>query len=73
MARSESYSVSEVVSVEYVKRKLDFDDETEINRAGTELNQAAPTGKRKKGRRLEFGEREVSMFLHSGEFTSSSD
>ncbi|XP_068714340.1 uncharacterized protein [Montipora foliosa] len=66
MARSESYSVSEVVSVESVIRKLNFDDQTEIKyRAGVELIQAAPAWKRKMGSRLEFGEREVSMFLHS--------
>jgi len=47
--------------VESAKRKLNF-DEPRINRMETEVTRA-PMWKRKKGRRLNFGETDPSLLL----------
>ena len=60
MASSVSLS-KEQRSVESSKRKLNF-DEPRINRMETEVTRA-PIWKRKKGRRLNFGETDPSLLL----------
>ena len=60
MASSVSLS-NEQRSVESSKRKLNF-DEPRINRMETEVTRA-PIWKRKKGRRLNFGETDPSLLL----------
>jgi len=51
----------ELCSVELAKRKLNF-EEQRINRTETKVTRA-PIWKRKKGRRLEFGETDASVLL----------
>ena len=60
MASSVSLS-NEQRLVESAKRKLNF-DEPRINRMETEVTRA-PMWKRKKGRRLNFGETDPSLLL----------
>lgn len=67
MARSSNST--KLAPVESVKRKLEFGG-PKITRSETEFDQASPTWKKVKRRRLYFGESEVSTFLQClGEFT----
>ena len=64
-----SSNSTKVAPAEAVKRKLEFGG-PRITRSETESNQASPTLKKVKRRRLYFGESEVSVFLQClGEFT----
>ncbi|XP_015778214.1 PREDICTED: paired box protein Pax-6-like [Acropora digitifera] len=60
MARSSNST--EVVPAKSARRKLDFDG-PRITRSQTEFDQASPTWKNAKGKRVYFGERGVSTFL----------
>ena len=67
MARSSNST--KLAPAESVKRKLEFGG-PRVTRSETEFDQASPTWKKVKRRRLYFGESEVSTFLQClGEFT----
>ena len=61
MACNVPCSSSGVALRKSVRRKLDL-DEPRINRMETEVTRRSPSWKKKKGRRLDFGESEVAMF-----------
>ena len=65
-----SSNSTKVAPAEGVKRKLEFGG-PRITLSETESNQASPTLKKAKRRRLYFGESEVPVFLQClGEFTT---
>ena len=57
---------TEVAPVKSAKRKVDFDG-PRITRSETEFDQASPTWKTVKGKRVYYGESEVSTFLQCTE------